>query len=166
MGKAIRTMPNRPLLMTSAGYPMRWKKGYPMPWGPGCYYKISRDQHVGATEWGVTDDLGKRERVIPAGTILILKGVIERLVTLGGDDGIEVTTANEYLRFIFVDPRFPGERRLLAYDMNWGSRRNWSTGSYQESDLQPNDVVTSPLIMLALVEAGLTLDSWSDTKRV
>jgi len=124
-------------------------------WEPGCYYKIDRDLPVGVSEWGVTDDMGTSNYVIPRGTIFLLKGIIDRLVTLGGDDGIEVTTANQYLRFFFIDPRFPGERRVRAYDKNWGMRKHWQRGFYDENDLGPTNKITSPLFMLALVEAGL-----------
>lgn len=119
-------------------------------WEPGCYYKTVEDMPVGITEWGVTDDVDMTDCFIPAETILLLKGIITRLVTLGGDDGMTVTTENEYLRFVFIDPRFPGERRVLCYDKNWGMRRDF------DNYLSPlGNKITSPLIMLALVEAGL-----------
>jgi len=118
-------------------------------WEPGSYYKMGEDLPVGLTEWGVTDDLDMTSAFIPEDTILLLKGIVTWLVTLGGDDGMSVTTENQYLRFVFVDPRFPGERRLLCYDKNWGMRREFN------AFFSPWNKVTSPLIMLALVEAGL-----------
>jgi hypothetical protein len=115
------------------------------PWEIGSYYRAEFPQNLGGDVWGAPINRGIK---VPKGTIFFCEGIITKTEKHYGLDAEEIFEDNKYLRLICFDPRFPDTNpRFLNRDLKW------SEGLVTSSTLWKK--ITSPLLLMALVSAGL-----------
>jgi len=112
-------------------------------WEVGCYYRAEFSQTIAGEIWEVPINRGIK---VPEGTIFFCQGLVTKTEKHFGLDAEEVFEDGEYMRLICFDPRFPDtDARFINRDIKAGHRM--SPALWKK--------ITSPLVLLALVSAGL-----------